>query len=171
MAGYFEFNGDLDFQPLGGPVSVPNNDIAKCMYYLHCVTTVIDYDDDDMERYTDYENYRWLTPSERQRVFLLCKLLSPDEFEDEIFFENDAMCGNRSSNKFYEVSQVRHRLLAAHAIVIAGQTRQVKKIMAYKQSWMQYYYYEPMERLEYEINQIRRQQVAERILSDVCAIS
>ena len=171
MAHYIEFNGGLNLTPIGRAVSVPNNDLAKCMYYLHCVCTVIDYDDEDMERYTDYQNYVWLTPYERQRVFLLCKLLSPDEFEDEVFFENDAMCGYGSNNKFYEVSQVRHRLLTANSITIAGQTRQVKKIMAYKQAWMQSFYYGPMQRLEYEYNQLRRQQIAEEILSEPCIMS
>jgi len=69
MAHYFEFNGDLNVEPFGSLVSIPDNDLAKCMYYLGCVCTVIEYDDDDMNRYTDYKNYRWLAPYERQRVF------------------------------------------------------------------------------------------------------
>jgi len=81
------------------------------------------------------------------------------------------MSGYSSGNKFYKVSQVRHQLLAANSVVVAGRTRQVKRIMTYKQSWMQYYYYEPMERLEYQIDQQRRQQIAQQILSETCTIS
>jgi hypothetical protein len=171
MARYFEFDGDLNFERIGKRASVPDNDIAKCMYYLKCVCTAIDYDDDDMKQYTDYDNYRWLTPYQRQRVFILCKVMSPDEFEDKVFFESDALCGPSLRNQFYEVTKVRHQVVAAHSIIIAGQRRQVKKIMAYKQSWMQYYYYEPMRRLEYAFNQQRRQQIAEQVLSEACIIS
>ncbi|CAF1279259.1 unnamed protein product [Adineta steineri] len=87
MARYFEFNGGVNVNRIGGRTSVPDDNIAKCMYYLNCVCIVIEYDDDDMEQYTDYENYRWLTPYQRRRVFLLCKALSPDEFEDRIFLK------------------------------------------------------------------------------------
>jgi hypothetical protein len=31
-------------------MSIPDNDIAKCMYYLGCVCTFIKYNNDDMER-------------------------------------------------------------------------------------------------------------------------
>jgi hypothetical protein len=124
-----------------------------------------------MKQYTDYDNYRWLTPYQRQRVFILCKVMSPDEFEDKVFFESDALCGPSLRNQFYEVTKVRHQVVAAHSIIIAGQRRQVKKIMAYKQSWMQYCYYEPMRRLEYAFNQQRRQQIAEQVLSEACIIS
>ncbi len=89
----------------------------------------------------------------------------------ECFFENDAMCGSWSSNEFYEVSQVRHQLMAVYSILIAGQRREVKKIMTYKQSWMQSNYYEPIQRLEYAFNQQRRRQLAEQVLSDACIIS
>jgi hypothetical protein len=81
------------------------------------------------------------------------------------------MCGSWSSNEFYEVSQVRHQLMAVYSILIAGQRREVKKIMTYKQSWMQSNYYEPMERLEYAFNLQRRRHLAEQVLSDACIIS
>ncbi|CAF1383249.1 unnamed protein product [Adineta steineri] len=171
MARYFEFNDGVNFNRFGGPASVLDDNLAKFMYYLNCVCTVIEYDDDDMEQYTDYENYRWLTPYQRQRVFLLCKVLSPDEFEDRVFFENDDMCGYGSSNAFYKITQVRNQLMTVSSILIAGQRRNVKKIMTYKQSWMQNNYYEPMQYLEYEYNLQRRQQAAEQILSEACIIS
>ncbi|CAF4551772.1 unnamed protein product, partial [Rotaria sp. Silwood2] len=58
----------------------------------------------------------------------------------------DALCRD-SSNKFYKIHQVRHQLVAAESIVIAGQVREVNQIMTYKIAWMKTYYYEPMQRL------------------------
>jgi hypothetical protein len=176
MAHFFEFTGSRNYKPTGRTVTVPDNDIARCMYYLNCVCRTIEYDDDDMDRYIDYENYDELSGNEQRYVFILCRALSPDEFEDKVFFENDALCGPRSSNEFYEISEVRHQLMAVHSIIIAGQRRDVKKIMTYKQSWMQYFYHGPMQRLAYELELQRRRQLAGQILrqqiqSEACTIS
>ncbi|CAF1057054.1 unnamed protein product [Rotaria sordida] len=176
MANFFEFSGDPNFERIGRRVSVPDNDIARCMYYLSCVFTAIEYDDDDMDRYSDYKNYWSLSENEQRYVFLLCIALSPDEFEDKVFFENDALTGPGSGNEFYEISQVRFQLMAVNAIVIAGQRRQVKRIMTYKRSWMQANYYGPMQRLTYQYNLQRRRQAVEEALrqqiqSGACIIS
>jgi hypothetical protein len=80
------------------------------------------------------------------QLILLCYTFSPNVFENKVFFESDAFCGN-SPNKFYQINQTSNKLLAVSSIVIAGQTRQVKQIMTYKMSWMKSYYIEPMLRL------------------------
>jgi hypothetical protein len=74
---------------------------------------------------------------------LLCYTFSPDVFDGKVFFQSDALCGN-FNNEFYEISQISSQLVAAQSIIIAGRTRRVNKIMAYKISWMQNYYLEPM---------------------------
>jgi hypothetical protein len=50
--------------------------------------------------------------------------------------------------------------LAVQSIAIAGQTRQVKKIMTYKTAWMQKYYYNSIEGLKYYLYQKRAQEEA-----------
>ncbi|CAF1014583.1 unnamed protein product [Didymodactylos carnosus] len=140
---YWQRNSIQDVRRYGTTVNVPNNDVAKCMYYLNCVCNVIEYDDDNIQRYKNYENWRNLSDYEDYLVFILCLTLSPDEFEDRVFFQDDDLCGD-SANQFYEIGQVRHHLVAAQSIVIAGQTRHVNRIMAYKQSWMNNNYTQPM---------------------------
>ena len=44
----------LDVRPFGETTTVPNDDLAKLMYYLQCVSVVIRLD--GFERYTDYKN-------------------------------------------------------------------------------------------------------------------
>jgi len=127
-------------------VTVADNDIAKLMYYLNCVCTTIDCNDDpEIRRFTNYSNWRSLSTDEQRQLVVLCYTFSPDIFEDKIFFQKDALC-IEYSNEFYEISQVSSQLVAVRSIVIAGRTRRVNKIMAYKMSWMQSYYLEPMRR-------------------------
>ena len=116
------------------------------MYYFNCVCGAIDYTDSDMQRFRNFRNWSSLSYTEIRLLVALCYTLSPDVFDDKVFFRSDALCGN-SSNKFFEISQVSHQLLAVQSIVIAGQRRRVNKIMTYKMSWMHDYYFGPMRRL------------------------
>jgi hypothetical protein len=127
-------------------VTVPDNDTARLMYYLQCVCQAIDCNNDpEIRRFTDYSNWHRLSVDEQRQLFVLCYTFSPDVFEGKVFFQRDALC-IQYSNEFYEISQVSNQLIAARSIVIAGRTRRVNKIMAYKMSWMQNYYLEPMQR-------------------------
>ena len=146
---------NVNVEVKSSPTNVPNNDVAKCMYYLKCVCSVIDCDNQNILRYTNFQNYWKLSDEEDEVVYKLCLLLSPDEFEDKLFFDNDALCGS-SGNKFYEISQVRHIVGAVGSVVIAGQRRQATSIMAYKMSWMRANYLGPMSRLADRFNPQRR---------------
>ncbi len=130
----------------GAPASIPNNDVARLMYYFDCVCSAIEYTDNDMQRYRNYRNWSSLSYAEVRVLVALCYALSPDVFNNKVFFQSDALCGN-SSNKFWEISQVSHQLMAVRSIVVAGRTRRVNKIMAYTMPWMHSYYFGPMQRL------------------------
>jgi len=126
--------------------TVPDNDIAKLMYYLRSVCTTIDCNNDsEIQRFTNYWNWRSLSVDEQRQLVVLCYTFSPDVFEGRVFFQKDALC-IEYSNEFYEISQVSNQLIAARSIVVAGRIRRVNKIMTYKMSWMQSYYLEPMRR-------------------------
>jgi hypothetical protein len=153
MAMYQQSNYGI--RETGTTASVPNNDVARCMYYIKCVCSVIDCNDANILRYTNYQNYWVLSDAEDEIVYKLCLALSPDKFEDKVFFDSDAMCGS-SGNNFFEISQVRNRFGVVGSIVIAGRTRQVTSIMTYKMSWMRTNYLGPMSRLADRFNPERR---------------
>jgi hypothetical protein len=146
---------NIGVREYGTTVSVPDNDVARCMYYLNCVCAVIDYDDTSIRRYTNYQRYWALSADEIEIVYKLCLTLSPDEFEDKVFFQSDAMCGS-TGNNFFEINQVRNRLGVIGSILVAGRTRQVTKIMTYKVSWIRTNYFGPMNRLADRFNPERR---------------
>ena len=137
----------IGFERTGQTATVPDNDTAKLMYYLQCVCTTIDCNNEpEIRRFTDYSKWYNLSTDEQQELFALCYALSPDVFNNKVFFQSDALCAD-SSNEFYEISQISSQIVAARSIVVAGQTRRVNKIMTYKMFWMRKYYLEPMQRL------------------------
>ena len=135
------------------PVSatIPNNDVARLMYYLDVVCNTIDYNDADVSRFRNYNNWWSLSFNDIRVLLVLCLTISPDILDNKVFFQSDALCGD-SSNKFYEISQVSHQLLAVESIVIAGRRCNVKKIMTYRMSWMRDFYINPIRRLAPQYN-------------------
>ena len=49
------FGNRMWIEAIGERTSVPNNDLARLMYYLSCIDTVIQYD--EIDRLADYQNY------------------------------------------------------------------------------------------------------------------
>ncbi|CAF4845861.1 unnamed protein product, partial [Rotaria sp. Silwood2] len=79
------------------------------------------------------------------------------------------MCGS-SLNRMYDLGEVQRSLLVVNSIVVAGRTRRVKKIMAYRPNWLYTYYTQPMAQLA-AIFHRERQQQAIRTLLNTCTIS
>ncbi|CAF1048986.1 unnamed protein product [Rotaria magnacalcarata] len=140
---------------------VPNSDIAKIMYYLNCVCYCIDYNDNDIRRYTNYARWASLSDEEDRLVFVLGMTLSPDLFIGKVFFPSDALSRDMTG-RFYEISQINHQLVVVPSLVIGGRTCRVNRILAYKQVWLQENYIDPMRRL---IQRFRPQQQATRSCS------
>lgn len=165
-------NTNYDVRMFGQKVDVPDAPVARIMYYLDCVCTVIDYDDNNIRRYRNYSNWMNMSDEEDKLIFVLAATLSPDELEDKVFFENAALCPT-TSNQFYEIGQVRNQLLVVQSIMIGGRTRQVKKIMAYTSGWMQRNYHQPLQALAYRFSpQGQREEAYRRAqLSQACTIS
>ena len=159
---------NFDVQEKGVSVSIPNNDIAKCMYYLQCVCAVIDCDDANVHLFTNYRNYWALSDDEDEMVYKLCLMCSPDVFDDKVFLENATLCGS-SQNKFFEVSAVENIFGVVGSIFVAGRTRQVKKVMTYKMSWMRTFYLEPMARLADRFNPTKK--LARALIENECIIA
>ncbi len=145
MAVVYLQRNEVESECMTESANVPNNDVARLMYYSNCVCFAIDCNNDnDIQRFTNYQNWARL-------LFALCYKLSPDVFEGKVFFNCEEFCV-QFPNEFYKISQVRHQLVAAESIIIAGRTRRVNKIMTYKMQWMEAYYLGPMRRIAAAIN-------------------
>ena len=135
----------LDIKNFGTTVHVPDNYLAKLMYYLSCARSVIQYDINN--KYTDQNNYALLTADEEEDVVDYAKLLEPDYLiEKKLFLVGENYLRNYSSNnKFFEVSNNQFGLHISSEIMIAGVARKVSKIMVCRESWLKENYYDPMD--------------------------
>lgn len=139
-------NNVISVRPIGYTVEVPNNDIARLMYYLSCVDTVINYGKEDM--FTDYEHYYLLTGPERIELIKLVILFNPKFFIDTgIFIVDPSLVPYNCSNEFYEIKDNRINFNINEEIMIGGQYVKVLKIMACTDDWLFRNYINPLKNI------------------------
>ena len=135
----------------GVAANVPDNYLARLMYYLTCVFNVIQYNENT--RLSDYKNYYYLTNEERNAVYTLALLFKPEIFINAgIFVLDNGLLTGEFGNDFYKITDERIGFHASQEIVIGGRTVKVLKIMACKNSWLQNNYYGPLNRYMYELS-------------------
>jgi len=129
----------------GGKANVPNNTMAKLMYYLHCAVTVIQYENSVL---TDYQNYDDLSGEELLAVYELAKLLNPSLFINAGIFILDQRLLVDSDNQFYEITDETIGVHVNQEIVIGGRSVKVLKVMACNRLWLTRNYYGPIQEID-----------------------
>ena len=105
-------------RPFGNLVTIPNDPIAKLMYYLDCISTLIKYDDNT---FTDYQNYHLLSDEETVSVYILAKLLNPSLFiKANIILLDSRLLLDNSNNQFYEITDETIGVHVNEEIMIGG---------------------------------------------------
>ena len=135
---------------IGSSTTIPDNPIAKLMYYFDCVRSCIEADDDyTTRRLRNYNNYSSLTSQEQAQLLILCLALSPNKLIGSIFLPaRDDEDFDGGINHFYELSTVSTRVLVSQSLLVGGQQKRVRKIMKFKKSWIEKYYINPLRSLE-----------------------
>jgi len=132
----------LDIKPIGRKVTVPDNNLAKLMYYLACVFKVIQYD--QSSRLTDFQRYYSLSKEEEQTVLGLVALFNPKIMTDlSLFIVAPNLVPSDMSNEFYQITDDRIGVHVNSEVVIGGRVVKVLKIMAMTEEWIYYYYINP----------------------------
>ena len=142
-----ELSGDYDEDnisiiPIGERNNVPNDNVAKLMYYLSCVDTVINYQ--GIDKLSDFRNYERLTVDDMTDLFKLVLLFNPEIFLNaNIFILQTDPLPNGADNQFYEIINERIGIHINNQIVIGGRTVQVMKFMVCNPAWLIRNYYRP----------------------------
>ena len=122
---------------------IPNNDIAKLMYYLDCLCCVLECDIGS--NLTDYQNYYNLTQEEEDTVVKLAFLFNPKLLIDlKIFILDSRLLLGEFSNEFYKITDEKIGIHVNEQVMIEGKSLRVLKIMACDQNWLRNYYYKPI---------------------------
>ena len=121
---------------------VPNNDIARLMYYLKCVFTVLKCN--NFSKFTDYNNYDYLSNSDIIELIRLVKLFDPKIMIGAKVFalEEDLDCNNR----FIEITDEAMNIHVNEEIVIGGIITKVSKKLLLKSEWLIFYYFNPLKK-------------------------
>ena len=134
----------LHVKSIGETVTIPNDDVARLMYYLSCVKTVIDYDNED-DILTDFENYDLLNVEQLTVLFSLVILFNPKIFINSgVFILDPSLVPVGSTNEFYQITNERINFHFNDEIMIGGKTRKILKVMACTNFWLLKYYYYPL---------------------------
>ena len=150
MAANLLYN-NLEVEPIGVNVTIPGNDIARLMYYLSCVATVIDHDKADI--LIDYEHYYLLSEAEKDLLIELASLFNPLIFLDAgIFIRDDSLIPPDADNEFYQITDHRIGIHVNEEVMIGGHSVKVLKVMACNDTWLTKFYINPLNNFKRTLN-------------------
>jgi hypothetical protein len=138
---------EVGIKEFGSSIMVPDTPVAKLMYYLDCICTCVEADDDySLRRLRNYKtNASGLSEEEKAKLLILCLALSPDKLIGTILFPNEDL---DYDNDFFELNAVDTNLVVAESLVISGQRKRVRRIMMFKEEWMEHCYFNPLRSYE-----------------------
>lgn len=139
----------LQVEDVSVNASVPSDSVARLMYYLGCVSGVLD--GCVPSNLTNYRRYGSLSPSERALVIRLACELSPDKVPLFIPVSN---LPEGNSNMFFKFSSLEQTVTAlgiraggAEMMALQrsiGNKQRLIEVMAYTQQWLNKNYLEPL---------------------------
>lgn len=144
----------INIEKTGVSCNVPDNDIARLMYYLNCIDSLIDFG--IPANLKDYQNYYKLSFNSENSVICYAHLLDPKTFIRNnimIIDPSGKLCGN-SNNSFFKITDSRFSFAATREFVVGGRNIRTLNIMAYKQVWLDRFYYNPMRHYSERLNAI-----------------
>ena len=133
-------------EKIGTKVQLPNNDLARLMYYLNCVFSVIQYDQNN--KISDYKRYYNLNEEEKALVYTLAILFNPKIFISAgVFIVNPELLSDNNANEFFKITDERIGVHVNQEIMIGGRAVKVLKIMVCNSSWIERYYFSPLKNM------------------------
>ena len=155
MSGIFNFNRMHVQEMSTYRVTVPDDDIARLMYYLSCVDTVINYQ--EIDRLSDYKNYASLTHQELVLLFKLVMIFNPEYFvEKGVFIINQNLLPYDLDNQFYQITDERIGIHVNSEMSIGGRTVKILRVMACNMDWLIRYYFKPWQNIFETANRMER---------------
>ncbi|KAK8893026.1 hypothetical protein M9Y10_030283 [Tritrichomonas musculus] len=133
---------EIGIEIIGTNCTVPDSHMACLMYYLRSVNSLCDFGIPN--NLTNFDNYNKLSFDQENAVLCFAALLNPKIFiEKNIMIYQPELCGN-CKNEFFKISDSRTAVAATREFIIGGKQVHTLRIMAFKESWLENYYINPM---------------------------
>ena len=127
----------------GNEVKVPKNKLAKLMYYLDCVFSILDCP--GLDFYRNYKNYHNLTTRQTNEVLVMCARFEPSLMKNyHLFIQDKDLLPMGFGNQFYDIKDNRVPYSVRRNVLIGGRDFKVLQVMACNQAWIDENYNEPM---------------------------
>ena len=123
---------------------VANNPKARLMYYLNCVSVVLNTD--KLDRYTNYQEYYNIPDEEIGAILILAILFNPKIMVESKVFILDPI--GDYGNAFLEITNEQFGIHANEEIIIGGVSVKVRKLMLFSESWLKRNYFEPLTEID-----------------------
>lgn len=140
-------------------VGVPNDPIARLMYYLNCMCTVLSLDqmDSNIMRLINYEQYRLLSDLDKALLVVLVTKLNPITLTGKCLVHDEDVHSNAGrDNEFYNINAESMTFAATDSVIIGEKRVSVKKFMVYNMAWLNRNYILPLKAILDEDNQPNR---------------
>ena len=121
-------------------VFIPGNPKAKLMYYLNCISGVLNTN--KLNRYTNYSQYYYIPDSKIPDIVALATIFNPEIMIKSGIFMIDEYID--LGNRFLEITGETIGIHANQEMVIGGIVVRVLKIMLCTKTWLKNYYFEPI---------------------------
>lgn len=133
--------------PTGLQLTIPEDDVARLMYYLKSITLScgLDLIQDDL---VDYEKYDELSTEREDHVFKAAFVYKPEQMLDSlIFIDEDGSKCDGAMNKFYLVAEARAAgVTVPSRVSVGGRESVVNRVLFFRREWLQKFYIEPLDR-------------------------
>ena len=140
----------IGIEKTGIPVTVPNDPLARIMYYLNCIQSITTL---DFGVLSDYKNYTYITSYQKDLILEAAKILNPVLLVKLNLF---LVFNSQETNEFWKINDQRLIHCNINRTLSIGQfTGNVTQIMSAPQSWFDRNYYQPLNDLQYTYNYAR----------------
>ncbi|OWF54639.1 hypothetical protein KP79_PYT04365 [Mizuhopecten yessoensis] len=138
---------DLDIcsSPQGEVVKVTSNPRANLMFYIHCISNVLDLSEHpaNIKKLRDYRNFHLLTDDEIDDLLIISVQFYPAVLIDKCIILNDDKCG-KYENRYVALADAHMDYPVVESMTIGGEEYQVMRAMYFTVSFAEEYYYIPM---------------------------
>lgn len=139
----------LEINEVGKTANVPYSDLARLMYYLHCVTCTVGGIDIPL-KFRDFAQYWRLDSDEAWQVVLIAQKIDPDTLiRAGVFVHCELVSEMGNMNMLFEITDTRYGALATKDFLVGGIHVSCVRRMLYTNQWMYKFYKGPMRDLGY----------------------
>ena len=136
------------FKDTSRRVFVPRNPVAQLMYYLDCVSGVINTN--RLNGYTDYSLYNSIPDNKIHEIVALAKLFNPEAMiKLRLFLIEDYL---DMGNRFIEITDETIGVHANQEVAIGGIIVRIRKIMICTKDWLLRNYYLALQKTQNYLN-------------------